>query len=178
VTSRIGKLPIKIPKDIEVTIEGTVITFKKSGRVKTYNFGNMVEVFLEDRNLSIKEKPNVSKSVVFSGLHRSNLNNMVTGLAEGFKTILEYNGIGYRAAVAKDFLILGLGYSHDIVVRIPSGITVTPEKPNFIVVQGDDREAVGNFSSRIISMRTTEPYKDKGIKYKDQIILRKEGKKK
>jgi large subunit ribosomal protein L6 len=174
----VGKLPIKVPKDIVVAIEGTVVTFKKDSKVKTYDFGNMVEVFFSDDNLFVREKANLPRSVVFSGLHRSNLNNMVMGLAKGFRTILEYNGVGYRAAVAGSFLLLGLGYSHDIAIRIPAGITVTPEKPNLIVIQGDDREAVGNFSSRVISLRVTEPYKGKGIKYKDQVILRKEGKKK
>jgi large subunit ribosomal protein L6 len=174
----VGKLPIKVPKDIEVAIDGTIITFRKNSKVKTYNFGNMVEVLFRDDSIFVKEKPGISESIVFSGLHRSNLNNMIRGLTEGFKTVLEYNGVGYRAAVTGNFLVLGLGYSHDIVVRIPDNISVTPEKPNLIVVQGDDREAVGNFSSRVISLRTTEPYKGKGIKYKDQVILRKEGKKK
>jgi large subunit ribosomal protein L6 len=174
----VGKLPIKIPEDIEVTIENTTVTFRKNGRAKIYDFGNMVEVLFREGSLFIKEKPGVPKSVVFSGLHRSNLNNVVIGLAEGFRTILEYNGVGYRAVVTGNFLVLGLGYSHDIVVKIPSDISVAPEKPNLIVIQGDDREAVGNFSSRVISLRTTEPYKGKGIKYKNQVILRKEGKKK
>ena len=99
-------------------------------------------------------------------------------LPVGFKVVLEYNGVGYRAVVSKNFLVLGLGYSHDIVVKIPSDITVTPEKPNLIVIQGEDKGRIGTFASRIISFRTTEPYKGKGIKYQGQEILRKEGKKK
>jgi large subunit ribosomal protein L6 len=178
VTSRIGKLPIKIPSDIGVSLSGTVLTIKKNDKVKTYNFGDRVDVLFENSQLMVREKANVSKSVVFSGLHRSNLNNLVKGLTDGFRVVLEYNGVGYRAVVAKDMLVLGLGYSHDIFVKIPAGLVVTPEKPNLVVVQGDDREAVGNFASRIISLRTTEPYKGKGIKYKGQEILRKEGKKK
>jgi large subunit ribosomal protein L6 len=178
VTSRIGKLPIKIPADVLVTLEGTVVTLRKKDRVRTYDFGNRVDVLLGDGQLMVREKEDVAESVVFSGLHRSNLNNIVRGLSEGFRVVLEYNGVGYRAVVVKDMLVLGLGYSHDIFVKIPAGLVVTPEKPNFVVVQGDDREAVGNFASRIISLRTTEPYKGKGIKYKDQEILRKEGKKK
>lgn len=177
-TSRVGKLPIKVADDIKVDISGTVVTLKKGNKTKTYDFGSKVNVLFEDKSLIVKEKENVADSVVFSGLHRSNLNNLVHGLAEGFKIVLEYNGVGYRAVVSKNFLVLGLGYSHDIVVKIPSDITVTPEKPNLIIIQGEDKERVGTFASRIISFRTTEPYKGKGIKYQGQEILRKEGKKK
>ncbi|MDR1495237.1 MAG: 50S ribosomal protein L6 [Rickettsiales bacterium] len=177
-TSRIGKLPIKIPNDLGVSVSETIVTLKKKDRVKTYDFGDRVDVVFENNQLVVREKENMAGSVVFSGLHRSNLNNIVRGLTDGFKVVLEYNGVGYRAVVIKDMLVLGLGYSHDIFVKIPVGLTVTPEKPNLVIVQGDDREAVGNFASRIISLRTTEPYKGKGIKYKDREILRKEGKKK
>lgn len=177
-TSRIGKLPIKVPSDIGVTLKGNVISFKKGSSVKDYDFGNRVLVVFENGELWVKEKENDAESVVFSGLHRSNLNNLVLGLTEGFRISLEYNGVGYRAVVSKDFLILGLGYSHDIVVKIPRGITVTLEKPNILIVQGDDKEKVGTFASRLIDLRPVEPYKGKGIKYQGQIVLRKEGKKK
>jgi large subunit ribosomal protein L6 len=161
-----------------VELSGTVVTLKKKGKVKNYDFGSRVNVLFEGGQVIVKEKENEVDTVVFSGLHRSNLNNIVRGLSEGFKVTLEYNGVGYRAVVAKDMLVLGLGYSHDIFVKIPTDISVTPDKPNLIVIEGNDREAVGNFASRIISLRTTEPYKGKGIKYKGQEILRKEGKKK
>ena len=177
-TSRVGKLPIKVADDIKVEIDGNVVTLKKGNKTKTYDFGNKVDVLFEDKSLIIKEKKDVPDSIVFSGLHRSNLNNLVHGLSEGFKVILEYNGVGYRAVVSRNFLVLGLGYSHDIIVKIPSDINVTPEKPNLIVIQGEDKERIGTFASRIISFRTTEPYKGKGIKYQGQYILRKEGKKK
>jgi large subunit ribosomal protein L6 len=161
-----------------VSLEGTVVTLRKKDSVKTYDFGDRVDVLFENGQLLVREKKGEVDSVVFSGLHRSNLNNMVRGLSEGFRVVLEYNGVGYRAVVAKNLLVLGLGYSHDIFVKIPTGLSVTPDKPNLIVIEGNDKEAVGNFASRIISLRTTEPYKGKGIKYKDQEILRKEGKKK
>lgn len=177
-TSRVGKLPIRVAENIEVKIEDAIITFKKGEKVKTYNFGNKVEVLFDNRELIVKEKEKESDSIVFSGLHRSNLNNIITGLTDGFKIILEYNGVGYRAAVSKNFLVLGLGYSHDIVIKIPNDIIITPEKPNLIIIQGDDKEKIGTFASRIISFRPTEPYKGKGIKYQGQEILRKEGKKK
>lgn len=178
-TSRIGKLPIKVANnDIKVSIEGSVITFTKGNVVKTYDFGNKVDVSYENNEIFVKETSD-SDSTRFCGLHRSNLFNLVKGLSEGYKVVLEYNGVGYKADIYKNcFLVLGLGYSHDIVVKIPANIKITLEKPNLIVIQGDDKEAVGTFASRIISFRSTEPYKGKGIKYQGQWILRKEGKKK
>lgn len=175
--SRIGKLPIKVADDIKVTIDNSIITFTKGNKVKTYDFGDKVDVLFENKEIIVKEN-NSADSTRFCGLHRSNISNIIKGLTEGFKIVLEYNGVGYKADVTKGFLVLSLGYSHDIVVKVPANITVTPEKPNLINIVGDDKEAVGTFASRIISFRKTEPYKGKGIKYQGQWILRKEGKKK
>jgi large subunit ribosomal protein L6 len=177
-TSRVGKLPIKVADDVEIEINGTLVTVKRGDKIKTYNFGNKVTVLLKDKELIVKEKEGEPDSTMFSGLHRSNLYNIIKGLVDGFKIILEYNGVGYKANMFKDYLILGLGYSHSIAVKIPKNIVVTPEKPNLIVIQGEDKEAIGTLASRIISLRRVEPYKGKGIKYQGQEILRKEGKKK
>jgi large subunit ribosomal protein L6 len=177
-TSRVGKLPIKVTEGVEVEISDTLVTIKKGDKVKTYNFGNKVVVLFKDKELIVKEKENEQDSTMFSGLHRSNLYNIVKGITDGFKIVLEYNGVGYKANMFKNYLILGLGYSHSIAVKIPKGITVTPEKPNLIIIQGEDKEAIGTLASRIISLRKVEPYKGKGIKYQGQEILRKEGKKK
>lgn len=176
--SRIGKLPIKVVDDIKVDITGSVVTLKKGNKTKTYDFGARVKVLFENKELVVKEVEGDAESVKFSGLHRSNLHNIVKGLAEGFKITLEYNGVGYKAAVVKDYLILTLGYSHDIAIRIPEGVKITPDKPNLIHIEGDDKEVIGTLASRIISLRKPEPYKGKGIKYQGQEILRKEGKKK
>ena len=175
--SRIGKLPIKVADDIKIAIDNSVITFTKGKITKTYDFGKKVKVIFKDKEIFVEETEE-DDSTMFSGLHRSNIANIVKGLQEGYKVVLEYNGVGYRADVAKGFLVLGLGYSHDIVIKVPEGITITPEKPNLINIQGSDKEAVGTLASRIISLRKTEPYKGKGIKYQGQEILRKEGKKK
>ncbi|MBO4956338.1 MAG: 50S ribosomal protein L6 [Rickettsiales bacterium] len=175
--SRVGKLPIKVADDVKVSIDNSIITFTKGNKTKTYDFGNKVNVSFKDKEIIVEENGE-GDSTKFCGLHRSNIFNMVKGLVEGYKIVLEYNGVGYKADVAKGFLVLGLGYSHDIVVKIPTDITVTPEKPNLINIQGDDKEKVGTFASRIISFRKPEPYKGKGIKYQGQWILRKEGKKK
>ena len=175
--SRIGKLPIKVADDIKVAINDSVISLTKGNKTKTYNFGDKVKVSFKDKEILVEETED-TESTQFCGLHRANIANIVKGLTEGYKVVLEYNGVGYRADVAKGFLILGLGYSHDIVIKIPEGITITPEKPNLINIQGDDKEVIGTLASRIISLRKTEPYKGKGIKYQGQEILRKEGKKK
>lgn len=175
--SRIGKLPIKVADDIKVAINDSVISLTKGNKTKTYDFGDKVKVSFKDKEILVEETED-TESTQFCGLHRANIANIVKGLTEGYKVVLEYNGVGYRADVAKGFLILGLGYSHDIVIKIPEGITITPEKPNLINIQGDDKEIIGTLASRIISLRKTEPYKGKGIKYQGQEILRKEGKKK
>lgn len=176
--SRIGKLPIKVADDIKVDITGSVVTLKKGNKTKTYDFGSRVKVLFENKEIFVKEVENDTESVKFSGLHRSNLHNIVKGLTEGFKITLEYNGVGYKAAMVKNYLILTLGYSHDIAIKIPENVKATPEKPNLIILESDDKEVVGTIASRIISLRKPEPYKGKGIKYQGQEILRKEGKKK
>lgn len=175
--SRIGKLPIKVTDDMKVSITGSVVTISKGNKTKTYDFGNRVNVSFENKELIVKEIKDDPDSVRFSGLHRSNLHNIVKGLTDGFKIILEFNGVGYKAAVVKNYLILTLGYSHDIAVVIPENIKVAVEK-NTIILESDDKEAVGTFASRLVALRKPEPYKGKGVKYQGQEILRKEGKKK
>ena len=115
---------------------------------------------------------------MFIGMDRSNIKNIVNGLQEPFKTILEINGVGYKAAVEKEVLILTLGYSHEIYYALPKGITASFEKPNLIVLNGSDKVLVGQVASEIISFRKPEPYKGKGVKIAGKQILRKEGKKK
>lgn len=175
--SRIGKLPIKVPGDIKISIDGTVITLTKGQVTKTYDFGDKVNVKFEDNEI-IVSKANEESDSKFWGLHRNNIHNIVIGLTDGFKYTLEFNGVGYRANVSGNFLILGIGYSHDIAVAIPEGIKITIGKPNLIIIEGSDKELVGHIASRIISLRKTEPYKGKGIKKVGQYVVRKEGKKK
>ena len=111
-------------------------------------------------------------------MDRSNLNSIVAGLTNPFKTTLEVNGVGYKVAVNKDMLTLTLGYSHEIIYKLPAGITAVFEKPNLIVISGNDKVSVGQVAAEIISFRKPEPYKGKGIKVFGKAILRKEGKKK
>ena len=175
--SRIGKLPIKVPNDMKVSIDGTTITLTKGQETKVYDFGDKVNVKFEDGEIKVSKIDEAAESK-FWGLHRNNIHNIVVGLTEGFKYTLEFNGVGYRANVSGNFLILGIGYSHDIAVAIPEGIKITIGKPNLIIVEGSDKELVGHIASRIISLRKTEPNKGKGIKRVGQYVVRKEGKKK
>ena len=177
--SRIGKLPIKVSNDIKVDIKDTVITLTKGKDVRNYDFGSKVAVKFQNNEITVESvNPDDDEAVKFVGLHRSNINNLVFGLTNGFKVVVEYNGVGYKANVVKDILVLTLGYSHDIAVRIPANVNITLEKPNLIVINSIDKESAGGFASFLKSLRKVEPYKGKGVKLANETIIRKEGKKK
>lgn len=177
--SRVGKLPVTIPSTIKVAVNKNVITLDSGKVKKTYTVSPGVKVEFQDSliKLSAENKaiPDIS---MFVGMDRSNIKNIVQGLQEPFKTILEINGVGYKAAVEKSVLILTLGYSHEIYYAVPKGVTAAFEKPNLIIISGDDKVLVGQVASEIISFRKPEPYKGKGVKIFGKPILRKEGKKK
>lgn len=177
--SRVGKLPVTIPDNIKVSISGNVINFDNGKVKKTYKISNGVKVELVEKALKFtaadKEIPDIS---MFVGMDRSNVKNIVLGLQTPFKVILEINGVGYKAAVDKRILSLTLGYSHDILYALPQGINAAFEKPNLIVITGEDKVLVGQVAAEIISFRKPEPYKGKGVKIAGKAILRKEGKKK
>ncbi len=177
--SRIGKLPIKIPQDIKVSLYDNQISFDNGKMKKNYNISSGIVVDFSDNQikLSVSDKSNSDLSMKI-GMDRSNIKNIVFGMSVGFKTVLEVNGVGYKTALDKSVLILTLGYSHDIFYVLPKEISVTLEKPNLVVVSGDDKVLVGQVASEIISFRAPEPYKGKGIKKFGKPILRKEGKKK
>ena len=137
-----------------------------------------VEVSREGDLIWVKPRDDGRRARAMWGLSRSLVNNMVNGVSQGFTRSLEINGVGYRAAVDGDMLNLQLGYSHDIKVAIPGDITITCERPTAITVSGMDRQRVGQMAADIRSLRKPEPYKGKGIKYVDEYIFRKEGKKK
>lgn len=179
--SRIGKLPIEL-KEVTATIDtktDTVI-LKKGSIEKKYKLDNGVTAIVEDGKLRVVKKEGTNDADVkkFLGTHRSRLNNDVKGLNDGYEIVLEANGVGYKSNISGNFLILSLGYSHDIAYVIPEGIKIKTEKPNLIVISGVDKQKVGQIASEIIDFRPPEPYKGKGVKKKGAWILRKEGKKK
>ena len=178
--SRVGKNPVEAPSGVDMAIAAGVLTVKgKKGELKLSLREDLVEVALEGLVLTVKPKnPDDRKSRAMWGTTRANVQNMVTGVSEGFTKELELVGVGYRAAVQGRALQLNLGFSHEIHYPLPEGIEAVCEKPTAIKISGHDKQVVGQVASEIRSFRPPEPYKGKGVKYVDEYILRKEGKKK
>jgi len=175
--SRIGKMPIVIPKGVDVKIEdGNTVTVKGPKGSLTQKFSTDMTIKIEDGNVIIDRPSDLKRHKAFHGLTRSLLNNMVIGVFEGFKKELEINGVGYRAAIQGKTLVLSLGYSHPVEMLFPEGITIELPTQTKIIVHGYDKQAVGEFAAKIRSKRKPEPYLGKGIKYADERIRRKEGK--
>lgn len=174
--SRIGKLPVQIPADVTIQINNKDVTVKgKFGELKT-TVPPELEVLQDDRIVKVEILKQTKSSKSLHGLYRSLINNMVKGVSEQFKVILELNGVGYRAAVQGNEIVLNLGYSHPVIMPIPQGISIEVIKNTRLVLTGCDKEALGLFASQIRKWRIPEPYKGKGIKYENEVILRKAGK--
>jgi large subunit ribosomal protein L6 len=176
--SRIGKEPVAIPQGVTVDLAGDTLTAK--GRLGTLSLvvTNEVTATVADDAVTIAPKDESKRARAMWGTTRALVNNMVTGVADGFTRNLEINGVGYRAAVQGSTLNLQLGYSHDVNYPIPSDVKITCERPTAITISGADRQRVGQVAAEIRSFRPPEPYKGKGIKYSNETIRRKEGKKK
>ena len=174
--SRIGKKPIEIPAGVDVQIDGTLITVKgPKGTLSRNVHPNMIVE--KDGNTITVSRPNDDKmNRSLHGLTRTLINNMVVGTNESYKKELEVNGVGYRCEVKGNVLTLKIGYSHDVVMTAPEGVTIEVPNPNKVVVSGPDKQIVGQFAANIREKRPPEPYKGKGIKYVDEYIRRKEGK--
>ena len=176
--SRIGKHPVAIPSGVEVQLSGQTLTAK--GRLGTLSLAVSGEVTatIADGAVTIAPNDESKRARAMWGTTRALVNNMITGVATGFTRNLEINGVGYRAAVQGSTLNLQLGYSHDIPYPIPQDVRITCERPTAITITGADRQRVGQIAAEIRGFRPPEPYKGKGIKYSDETIRRKEGKKK
>ncbi len=176
--SRVGKNPVEVPAGVEVAIKGGLVSAK--GKLGSLDFQatDDVEITQEDSKIWVKPVNETKKARAMWGTARSRIQNMVQGVSEGFTKELEINGVGYRAAVQGQALNLQLGFSHDVTYPIPEGITIKCEKPTSISISGADKQKVGQVAAEIRSYRPPEPYKGKGVKYADEVILRKEGKKK
>jgi large subunit ribosomal protein L6 len=173
--SRIGKQPVVIPADINVSVDGNVIVFKKGNVSKELDTKGNVNVKVEGNEIIFSPKSDDRFDKAFWGTYRSLAQNVVVGLTTGFQKQLEINGVGYRAAVKGNILELQLGFSHPINYEIPKGIQVSVEK-NLITIKGDDKQVVGQVAAEVRSFRPPEPYKGKGVKYVDEHIIRKAGK--
>lgn len=176
--SRIGKKPVPVPSGVTVTIEGQTIKVKGSkGELQT-KLVDLVNIKQEGDEIIVSPVDESKPARSAWGLSRTLVANLVTGVSEGFTKKLEISGVGYRAALQGQGLQLNLGYSHDVVYAIPQGIDITVPKPTEIVVSGIDKQRVGQVAAEIRAWRPPEPYKGKGVKYADETIFRKEGKKK
>jgi large subunit ribosomal protein L6 len=174
--SRIGKLPVKLASGLEAKLEGNKLIIKKGQDEKVIDTKGVVKVNIDGDTITFAPVDGNDKfAKAMWGTVRALANNAVIGLTKGFEKKLEINGVGYRAAVKGNILELQLGYSHPINYEIPAGITITVEK-NIITVKGSDKQQVGQVAAEIRSFRKPEPYKGKGVKYVDEVIIRKAGK--
>lgn len=175
--SRIGRMPIEVPKGVDVKIEaGNVVTVKGPKGTLTKTLHGDMNIAVEDNNVVVTRPSDAKEHRSLHGLTRTLLNNMVVGVSEGFTKELEVNGVGYRAQMQGTKLVLTLGYSHPVEIEKIDGITIEVPNPNKIVVSGIDNQKVGQVAAIIREKRLPEPYKGKGIKYVDEVIKRKEGK--
>jgi large subunit ribosomal protein L6 len=176
--SRIGKRPVALPKGVTAAVEGQTVKVKgPKGELKVV-LPSDVEATLGADGVTVLAREGAERGRQMWGLGRTLVNNLVTGVTNGFTQKLEINGVGYRAAVQGKNLQLQLGFSHDVAYPIPEGISIVCEKPTAITVSGIDKQKVGQVAAEIRSYRPPEPYKGKGVKYAGEYILRKEGKKK
>jgi large subunit ribosomal protein L6 len=176
--SRIGKKPVGLPSGVTASVSGQTVEIKGPKGVRTFTASDDVTLKVEDSAVSVTPRGLSKRARQQWGMSRTQIANLVTGVTEGFKKELEINGVGYRASMQGNSLKLALGLSHDVVYDIPDGIKVAAPKPTEIIVEGIDQQLVGQVAANIRSFRKPEPYKGKGIKYKDEYIFRKEGKKK
>lgn len=174
--SRIGKLPIEIPKNVEVNCLVSNVTVKgKFGTLET-EIPENIEINHEDNLLTVSVNSKTKTTKALHGLYRTLLNNMIIGVSEQFQITLVLQGVGYRATVQNESLVLNLGYSHPVKIKIPNKISVEVAQNTTINLKGCDKQELGLFASNVRSWRKPEPYKGKGILYKNEIILRKAGK--
>ncbi len=176
--SRVGKHPVVVPDGVDIAVAGQVVTVKGKLGELSATLPPEVQIVVENDAVRVSPRDDSTRARAMWGTSRSLVNNMVTGVSEGFKIGLEIHGVGFRAAIDGKVLKLQLGYSHDIKYPIPEGITITCERPTRIAVSGADRQRVGQVAADIRAFRKPEPYKGKGIRYENEWVRRKEGKKK
>ncbi len=176
--SRIGKKPVTIPEGVTASLDGQTVTAKGPKGELTFVVNDQVLVKMEDGVISVDPRDNSKAARSFWGMSRTMIQNIFTGVKDGYSKTLEINGVGYRAAMQGQNVQLSLGFSHEVVYKPPQGVSITCTKPTEIVISGHDKQVVGQVAAEIRSYRPPEPYKGKGVKYADETIFRKEGKKK
>ena len=175
--SRIGRMPITVPAGVEVNVaDGNVVTVKGPKGTLTQTLAAAMTINQDGNVITVTRPNDLKENRSLHGLTRTLLNNMVVGVTEGFKKELDVNGVGYRVAKDGNKLVMNIGFSHQVIMEEPAGITIEVPSPNKIIVTGASKQQVGQFAAEIREKRPPEPYKGKGIKYTDEVIRRKEGK--
>jgi large subunit ribosomal protein L6 len=176
--SRIGKHPVSVPQGVQVQLAGQTVTAKgPKGELKLTVVDDLA-VAMADGKITVKPRQVNRRSRSMWGMQRTLVSNLMKGVKDGFSQELEINGVGLRAAMQGKNLQLNMGFSHEVIYPIPAGIEIKVEKPTSIKISGADKQLVGQVAADIRAIKPPEPYKGKGIKYVDETILRKEGKKK
>ena len=174
--SRIGRKPINIPAGVNVKVDGNVITVKGPKATLTQQFHPNMTVAVEGNEILVTRPNDEKENRSLHGLTRSLIANMVEGVTNGFTKELDVNGVGYRVAKEGNKLVMNLGFSHQVIMEEVPGITIEVPGPNKIIINGCDKQQVGQFAAEVREKRPPEPYKGKGIKYTDEVIRRKVGK--
>ena len=176
--SRVGKKPVTIPSGVTATVDGQTVKMKGSKGELSFVVPDVVAIAQDNGAISVQPREATKRVRAMWGMSRAQVANLVEGVTKGYEKKLEINGVGYRAAVAGKVLKLALGYSHDVDYPIPDGIQIVTPKPTEIIVSGIDKQKVGQTAAEIREFRGPEPYQGKGVKYADEFIFHKEGKKK
>ena len=176
--SRIGKRTIEVPKGVTVTLDGQTVTVKGPKGERSWTVADEIEVAQGDDGLNLTMREDNQRSRAMWGLSRTLVDNMVVGVTTGFEKSLDLVGVGYRAAMKGNALSLQLGFSHDVDIQPPAGVTFAVPKQTEIKISGADKQAVGQIAAVIRKLRPPEPYKGKGVRYTGEKVRRKEGKKK
>ncbi len=176
--SRIGKKPVTVPAGVTAKVEGQLVSVKGAKGQLEFLVPDDVSVVHQDNAIKVDPRNDTKRARALWGTARARVNNIVLGVTTGFEKKLEITGVGYRAAVQGKVLQLALGYSHDVNYPIPAGISIVAPKPTEITITGIDKQQVGQVAAEIRALRGPEPYKGKGVKYANEFIFRKEGKKK
>ncbi|MFN2308188.1 MAG: 50S ribosomal protein L6 [Gammaproteobacteria bacterium] len=176
--SRVAKKPIELPKGVEIAVDGNRVTVKGPKGSLHQEIHNSVELKQDGNILAFSARSEMPTAWAHAGTARALINNLITGVSKGFERKLELVGVGYRAQAQGKNLNLTLGFSHPVVYAVPEGITIETPSQTEIIVRGSDKQVVGQVAADIRAYRPPEPYKGKGVKYSDEVIMRKEAKKK
>ena len=176
--SRVGKKPVAIPSGVTAAVEGQTVKVKGAKGELSFVVPDLVEVSQGEGTIKVTPRNDSKQARSLWGTSRAQVANLVKGVTSGYEKKLEINGVGYKAAVAGSVLKLNLGYSHDVDYAIPKGIQIVTPKPTEIIISGINKQVVGQTAAEIRKVRGPEPYQGKGVKYADEFIFRKEGKKK